>query len=60
MKDKTKKNIHGRKCFYCDREATEITIDDEGEMFYLCEKHLKLFMASNPKGGIKKINEEEY
>lgn len=60
MRQHTKRNITGRKCFSCNREATEITIDDEGEMFYLCEKHLKLFIASNPKGGIKKNKDDEY
>ena len=53
------KNITGRKCFSCNREATEITIDDEGELFYLCKKHLKLFMASNPKGRCKNNKEDE-
>ena len=44
---------HGKKCFYCNREATNITIDDEGVMFYLCEKHFKLFGALYPKKGYK-------
>jgi len=50
---------HGRKCFYCNREATNITVDDEGVMFYLCEKHLKLFGALYPKEGYKKKQEDE-
>ena len=50
---------HGRKCFYCNEEATNITIDDEGVMFYLCEKHLKLFRALNPKEIYRKKQEDD-
>ena len=52
------KNYQGHKCFYCNREATNITIDDEGIMFYLCEKHLKIFKALYPKEAYKKKHEE--
>lgn len=48
-----------RKCFYCDREATNITIEDEDVMLYLCEKHLKLFRAHNPKNRYKDKQDEE-
>ena len=50
----------GRKCFYCTSEAKNITIDDEGVMFYLCEKHFKLFKAHNPKGIYDKNKCEEW
>ncbi len=49
----------GRKCFYCNREAANITIDYEGVMFYLCEKHLKLFRALNPKEGYTKKQDDD-
>ena len=51
-------NYHGKKCFYCNREAKNITIDDEGVMFYLCEKHLKIFKALYPKEVYKKKLDE--
>jgi len=50
---------HRRKCFYCNREATNITIDEEGVMFYLCEKHLKLFRALYPKEIYRKKQEAD-
>ena len=53
------KHYHGRKCFYCNTEAKNITIDDEGVMFYLCEKHFKLFKALNPKEVYKKKQDDE-
>ncbi len=49
----------GRKCFYCNREAANITIDDESVMFYLCGKHLKLFRALNLKEGYKKKQDDD-
>jgi hypothetical protein len=39
----------GEKCFYCNREAKNITIDEDNVLFYLCEKHMKLFSALHPK-----------
>ena len=53
------KQYPGRKCFYCNRESTNITIDEEGVMFYLCQKHLMLFRAHNPKGGRRKKQDDE-
>lgn len=48
-----------KKCFYCKSEATNITIDAEGEMFYLCDKHMKTFRATYPKEVYKKKKEDE-
>ena len=59
MNQKNSKEYLGRKCFYCNREATNITIDDEGEMFYLCEKHLKIFRALYPKEGYKQKDDDD-
>ena len=49
----------GRKCFYCSREATNITIENEDVMLYLCEKHLKLFRALNPKKMYRKKQDDD-
>lgn len=47
-----------KKCFYCNKEATNITVDDEGIMFYLCDKHFIMFNAQYPKGRYAKDKEE--
>ena len=54
-----KKPIPHKKCFYCNKEAHNITVDDEGELFYLCEKHIKLFRALNPREGYKQKDDED-
>ena len=48
-----------KKCFYCDNEGKNITVDEEGEMFFLCAKHLKLFRAIYPKEGYKANQDDE-
>jgi len=58
MSNTISKKNQKKKCFYCDKEATNITIDDEGVMFYLCERHLKLFNALYPKEAYKKRQNE--
>ena len=59
MTQKNSKQYNGRKCFYCNRESTNITIDEEGVMFYLCPKHMILFNAHNPRGGNRKKSDDE-
>lgn len=56
-KDKSGKCI-GEKCFYCNREAKNITIDDDNIMFYLCDRHVKLFSALYPKKTAKSTDDE--
>jgi hypothetical protein len=59
MKNPISKQTRTKKCFYCQKEATNITIDDEGVMFYLCERHLKLFTAIYPKKGYDSRQKED-
>jgi len=52
-------SVKPKKCFYCHREGNNITIDEEGEMFFLCDKHIVMFRATYPKEVYgKKKNEE--
>lgn len=58
MRKNNKGKCIGEKCFYCNREAKNITIDEDNVMFYLCEKHIKLFSALHPKKQ-KMFNEDQ-
>jgi hypothetical protein len=48
------------RCFYCDKEATNITIDDADEMLYLCDKHCKTYRSKYPKEGYKSKQEGDF